>query len=236
MLRVDDLSVCYGKKPVIDHVSAGFKPGRIYGLVAPNGCGKSTLLRAMAGTGSGRAEGTVSVDTDEAARSGLEARRRVFYAPGEGTLLYPGLTAADHLKMARDLWASGADLARVAADCRVDGFGRKRVRSYSQGMKQQLTLAIAYATGARYLLLDEPMNALDPTNVAVQGELIRRAAAEGGCVVLSSHILGNVDELCDTVLFLKDGKLLRYSGKPKAAQELYRKLYGDDGERSADVA
>ena len=56
----------------------------------------------------------------------------------------------------------------MAAACRVDGFGRKRVRSFSQGMKQQLTLAIAYATGARYLLLDEPMNALDPTNVAAQ--------------------------------------------------------------------
>ena len=208
MLRVDDLSVRYGKKLVIDHVSAGFKPGRIYGLVAPNGCGKSTLLRAMAGTGSGCAEGTV------------------FYAPGEGTLLYPGLTAVDHLKMARDLWASDADLSRVAAACRVDGFGRKRVRSYSQGMKQQLTLAVAYATGARYLLLDEPMNALDPTNVAVQGELIRKAAARGGCVVLSSHILGNVDELCDTVLFLKDGKLLRYSGEPRSAGELYRKLFG----------
>lgn len=93
-------------------------------------------------------------------------------------------------------------------------------------MKQQLTLAVAYATGARYLLLDEPMNALDPTNVAVQGELIRKAAARGGCVVLSSHILGNVDELCDTVLFLKDGKLLRYSGEPRSAGELYRKLFG----------
>ena len=225
MLRVDDLSVRYGKKLVIDHVSAEFKPGRIYGLVAPNGCGKSTLLRALAGTGGGRAEGAVSVDAGEVA--GVEAHRRVFYAPGEGTLLYPGLTATDHLKMARDLWASEADLTRVAADCRIDGFGLKRVRSYSQGMKQQLTLAIAYATAARYLLLDEPMNALDPTNVAVQSELIRRYATEGGCVVLSSHILGNVDELCDTVLFLKDGKLLRYAGKPKAAQELYRKLYGE---------
>lgn len=224
MLRVDDLSVRYGKKLVIDHVSAGFKPGRIYGLVAPNGCGKSTLLRAMAGTGNGRTEGAVSVDAGEC--EGIEARRRVIYAPGEGTLLYPGFTAADHLKMARDLWASDADLARVAAACRVDGFGRKRVRSYSQGMKQQLTLAVAYATGARYLLLDEPMNALDPTNVAVQGELIRKAAAGGGCVVLSSHILDNVDELCDTVLFLKEGKLLRYSGEPRSAGELYRKLFG----------
>lgn len=224
MLRVDDLSVRYGKKLVIDHVSAGFKPGRIYGLVAPNGYGKSTLLRAMAGTGNGCAEGAVLVDAGECA--GIESRRRVFYAPGEGTLLYPGLTAADHLKMARDLWASDADLSRVAAACRVDGFGRKRVRSFSQGMKQQLTLAVAYATGARYLLLDEPMNALDPTNVAVQGELIRKADARGGCVVLSSHILGNVDELCDTVLFLKDGKLLRYSGEPRSAGELYRKLFG----------
>ena len=80
MLRVDDLSVRYGKKLVIDHVSAGFKPGRIYGLVAPNGCGKSTLLRAMAGTGNGCVEGAVSVDAGECA--GIEARRRVFYAPG----------------------------------------------------------------------------------------------------------------------------------------------------------
>ena len=75
-------------------------------------------------------------------------------------------------------------------------------------MKQQLTLAIAYATGARYLLLDEPMNALDPSRVDLHSEILRKLADSGTCIIMSSHILDSVDRLCDEILFLKDGRLI----------------------------
>ncbi|MBY4797570.1 hypothetical protein K6V98_04275 [Collinsella sp. AGMB00827] len=93
-------------------------------------------------------------------------------------------------------------------------------------MRQQVVLAISYLTGARYLLLDEPMNALDPTNVARHTELLRKRAAEGSCIVISSHILDNVDRVADTVLFIKDGRLQEFDPRlGVSSREMYDRLY-----------
>ena len=94
-------------------------------------------------------------------------------------------------------------------------------------MKQQLTLAIAYMTGARYLLLDEPMNALDPTNVQLNSRILRGLAQHGVGVLMSSHILENVDQLSDEILFVRDGKLVMFDpdAGPARALDIYNQLY-----------
>ena len=226
MLSVSHLTLSYRGRVLLDDVSFGLEPGRIMGLVAPNGYGKTTLLKAMAGIKGARVSGIVDVDglpANQVARR----RARVFYAPGEGTLLYPGMTVAEHLAMTRMLWKSERDPADVARACRIDGFLGKRVRACSQGMKQQLTLAIAYMTGARYLLLDEPMNALDPTNVQLNSRILRGLAQRGAGVLMSSHILENVDQLSDEILFMRDGKLVMFDpdAGPARALDIYNQLY-----------
>lgn len=226
MLSVSHLTLSYRGRVLLDDVSFGLEPGRIMGLVAPNGYGKTTLLKAMAGIKGARVSGIVDVDglpANQVARR----RARVFYAPGEGTLLYPGMTVAEHLAMTRKLWKSERDPADVARACRIDGFLGKRVRACSQGMKQQLTLAIAYMTGARYLLLDEPMNALDPTNVQLNSRILRGLAQRGVGVLMSSHILENVDQLSDEILFVRDGKLVMFDpdAGPARALDIYNQLY-----------
>lgn len=226
MLSVSHLTLSYRGGVLLDDVSFGLDPGRIMGLVAPNGYGKTTLLKAMAGIKGARVSGIVDVDglpANQVARR----RARVFYAPGEGTLLYPGMTVAEHLVMTRKLWKSERDPADVARACRIDGFLGKRVRACSQGMKQQLTLAIAYMTGARYLLLDEPMNALDPTNVQLNSRILRGLAQRGAGVLMSSHILENVDQLSDEILFVRDGKLVMFDpdAGPARALDIYNQLY-----------
>lgn len=221
MLSAENLALGYGSHVLLDGVSLEVRKGVITGLVAPNGYGKTTLLRALAGLGAGRARGLVRVD-DIDPRDAPAMRRAVFYAPGDASLLYPALTVREHLRAAADLWGSGLDVEAMARRCGVDGFAAKRVRTLSQGMKQQVTLAIAYLTGARYLLLDEPMNALDPTNVGINTRLLRELARAGRGVVLSSHILANVDEVADEVLFIKDRHLLLGRGD---SVDLYRRLY-----------
>ncbi len=226
MLSVSHLTLSYRGGVLLDDVSFGLEPGRIMGLVAPNGYGKTTLLKAMAGIKGAHVSGIVDVDglpANQVARR----RARVFYAPGEGTLLYPGMTVAEHLAMTRKLWKSERDPADVARACRIDGFLGKRVRACSQGMKQQLTLAIAYMTGARYLLLDEPMNALDPTNVQLNSRILRGLAQRGAGVLMSSHILENVDQLSDEILFVRDGKLVMFDpdAGPARALDIYNQLY-----------
>lgn len=209
MLSVTNLTLSYGGRVLLQNVSFDLEPGCIMGLVAPNGYGKTTLLKAMANIKAARVTGAIAVD-DLPANQVARRRARVFYAPGEGTLLYPGMTVGDHLAMTRKLWRSQRSIDDVARACKVDGFLIKRVRACSQGMRQQLTLAIAYMTGARYLLLDEPMNALDPTNVQLNSAIMRSMAKRGTGVIMSSHILDNVDQLSDKILFVKDKGLVLF--------------------------
>lgn len=207
MLSVTNLTLSYGGRALLQNVSFDLEPGCIMGLVVPNGYGKTTLLKAMANIKAARVTGAIAVD-DLPANQVARRRARVFYAPGEGTLLYPGMTVGDHLAMTRKLWRSQRSIDDVARACKVDDFLSKRVRACSQGMRQQLTLAIAYMTGARYLLLDEPMNALDPTNVQLNSAIMRSMAKQGTGIIMSSHILDNVDQLSDKILFVKDKGLV----------------------------
>ena len=93
-------------------------------------------------------------------------------------------------------------------------------------MRQQVALAVGYLTGARYLLLDEPMNALDPTNLEVNSEIVRSLCGDGVGVLMSSHILGNVDDLADDVLFIKGGKLVSDPGTRRGSAAVYKELFG----------
>ena len=228
MLTATNLSLSYGKNILVHDVTLTLMPGTITGLVAPNGYGKTTLLRALAGIDGARARDALDVD-GIGPRNGSALRRLVFYAPGDATLLYAGLTARDHLRMAARLWASPLDPDVVAQRTGIDTFAHKRVRALSQGMKQQLTLAIAYLTNARYLLLDEPMNALDPTNVQLHSQILRNLARHGTAVVMSSHILENVDAVADRILFIKDRGLIEHDPSRGSARalELYNRLYRD---------
>ena len=226
MLTLTNFSLGYRGKPLFDHISLSIQPGSITGLVAPNGHGKTTLLKAIAGCGGGRASGSLAVDGINP-QDGVSLRRAIFYVPGDATLLYPGLTAQDHLKMTQRLWMSALDIETVAEKTGVTAFARKRVRTLSQGMKQQLTLAIAYLTEAPYLLLDEPMNALDPTNVQINSDILRALVHKGTAIVMSSHILDNVDALADRIVFIKDQKLLEHdpAASRESALDIYRRLY-----------
>ena len=191
MIDLQTLTISYGKKVLVDSVNAEFAPGTVYGLVAPNGHGKTTLLRAMAGLPGPRVDGSIVLDEVQGTGA-REVRSMIFYAPGEGTLLYPGLRAEDHLKMVCDMWPHARDIEEIVEQTQIGEFAKMRIRALSQGMKQQLTLAIAYATGARYLLLDEPMNALDPSRVDLHSEILRKLADSGTCIIMSSHILDSV--------------------------------------------
>lgn len=226
MLTLTNFFLGYRGKPLLDHVSLNVQPGSITGLVAPNGHGKTTLLRTIAGCGGGRASGSFAVDGINP-RDGVSLRRAIFYAPGDATLLYPGLTAQDHLTVVQRLWMSALDIKTVAEKTGVATFAHKRVRTLSQGMKQQLTLAIAYLTEAPYLLLDEPMNALDPTNVQINSNILRALAQRGTAIVMSSHILDNVDALADRIVFIKDQRLLEHdpAASHENALDVYRRLY-----------
>lgn len=225
-LQASGVTLAYGKYRLVHDAACRVDAGFVTGLIAPNGYGKTTLLEALVGLNGARRAGGVYADGVSSACAAF--RKLVLYVPCDAGLLYPNLTAADHIQLATALWPDKVDVEKFIDLCGLAGYLNRPVRAYSSGMKQQLALAVAYCTGARYLLLDEPMNALDPGNVALNTYIMRRLASQGTGIVLSSHILSNLDELCDVVIGIHGGALKRVEREVghRSVRAIYEELFG----------
>jgi ABC-2 type transport system ATP-binding protein len=195
----------------VDDVSFSVARGQIVGLLGPNGAGKTTALRMMLGLIAPTRGETVLFG--EKAGPGAPVLRR-FGTFVEGPGLLPHLSGRENLK----LWwrSTGADLADARMDeaLEVAGLGTavdKPVRSYSHGMKQRMALAQALLGMPDCLVLDEPTNGLDPPQIREMRELIRRYAATGRTVLLSSHLLSEVELICTSVVVMQSGRVI-YDG------------------------
>lgn len=223
MLQLKDAAVGYGKTPVLESVSLSLAPGEVMGLVAPNGYGKTTLMHLLAGERSLLRAGTVELKGE--VPSARQLRRAVFYAPGDASLLHPSMSARSHLQLVRGAWGSPYDVETVLGRCGLESFAKKPVRSLSQGMKQQVIMALAVMSAAPYVLLDETLNALDPIHVDQSIGMIKYLRDRGVSVLISSHILENIDRVCTSVCFIRDNHL---SVEPMSTNSAarFKQLYG----------
>ncbi|GED98202.1 ABC transporter ATP-binding protein [Gordonia crocea] len=179
-------------------------PGQVHGFLGPNGAGKSTTIRTLLGLYRADA-GSVSVLGADPARNAAAINRRLSYIAGD-VAFWPNLTGAEVLDALAGL--RGARRPGVEAEL-IERFGfdpGKKVRAYSKGNRQKLALIAAFAAPTELLILDEPTSGLDPLMERVFGSLVAQAAADGRGVLLSSHILAEVDRLCDYVTIIKDGR------------------------------
>ncbi|MBT5583980.1 MAG: ABC transporter ATP-binding protein, partial [Phycisphaerae bacterium] len=177
------------------------------GLVGPNGAGKTTLLKCIVGIVHADS-GAIEVGTLDALADSLAARRMIGYSPSE-TALYHRMRAADLLRFAIGFHPHSNISQGLAL---LDEFGvpgRRRVSALSHGMKRKVLLAQAISSGAPMLILDEPMEAFDPAARKVAIDLLQEAASSGRAVLCSSHDLASTERLCDRVVFLHGGRVLR---------------------------
>ncbi|HEX6872803.1 MAG TPA: ATP-binding cassette domain-containing protein [Micromonosporaceae bacterium] len=201
----DRLTKRYGERTVVDAVSLTVRRGEVYGFLGPNGAGKTTTLRLLLGLvrhTSGRASVLGQSPGSPRALTGVGALV-------EGPGFFPYLSGRDNLRvLAR--YRGLTDVAVGAALEQVDlaGRGGDRYKSYSLGMKQRLGVAAALLGGPHLLILDEPTNGLDPAGMADMRQLIRALADQGHTVLLSSHLLGEVQQLCDRVGVISAGRLV----------------------------
>jgi len=194
----------FGTKVALAPTDLDLEAGSIVGLLGPNGSGKSTLLRCLLGLVP-RDAGTARLDGVELSGDGTAVRKRVAYAPGE-IELHAEMRGKDHLDW---LLRGRGDGASVRARSIAEDFGLpldRRVRTYSHGMKRQLLLAAAFAPDVRARILDEATEGLDPTRRSEVLARIADDAARGTTILLSSHHLGEVDRVCDALVFLADGR------------------------------
>lgn len=207
MLTIHNLRKSYGATPVLQGVSLEVRAGEIVGLVGPNGAGKTTLLKCIVGVAHADG-GTIGVADVDARADSLAARRLIGYSPSE-TALYHRFRAADLLRFSIGFHPQ-SDLSKGLT--LLDELGvprRRRVGALSHGMKRKILLAQAIACGAPLLVLDEPMEAFDPAARRIAIELLQDAASNGRAILCSSHDLMSTEQLCNRVVFLHGGCVLR---------------------------
>jgi ABC-2 type transport system ATP-binding protein len=217
-LEIRDLVVTYGKRVAVDGLSLSVQPGEIVGMLGPNGAGKSTALAAAAGA-LGPSSGTIAVFGADLVKDPLTARGRVGFAD-QPPSLYEFFTVAEHLEFVAEARGSSEPAAhrQLLERLGLGALGERICRELSFGMRQRVGLAAALVGGAKVILLDETLNGLDPRAAVAAREVLQAAAADGAAIVLSTHLLGVAERLCQRIVIVDQGQLkVDLAGQPLAA-------------------
>ncbi|HWJ50833.1 MAG TPA: ABC transporter ATP-binding protein, partial [Solirubrobacteraceae bacterium] len=205
-IRTVGLSKRYGDTVALDGLNLTVDEGEVYGYLGPNGAGKTTTIRLLLGLHRPSA-GSAELFGVDAWRDPVRAHSRVAYVAGEPSL-WPSLTSAETFEFLARL-SGGTDVAY--RDVLVDRFQldtNKKIRALSKGNRQKVQLIAAFAGRADLLLLDEPTAGLDPLMEVAFRETVVEAKRRGQAIFLSSHILSEVEALCDRVGILRGGRLV----------------------------
>src|SRR5579872_2985552 len=207
MIAVEHLRREYGSFVAVDDLSFAVQSGEIVGLIGPNGAGKTTTLRSLAGI-LRPTSGKVAVDGHDIVEQPLDAKRRLAFMPDEPHL-FEYLTVQEHLRLIGRLYGvSGVDeRARPLLDeLQLAGRERSLPGELSRGMRQKVVIACGLVRDATTLLFDEPLTGLDPIGIRRMRETIVARARAGAAILLSSHLLHLVEEVCSRVIIMAGGK------------------------------
>ncbi|GAQ19102.1 ABC transporter ATP-binding protein [Oceanobacillus picturae] len=210
MLKLKDVSVAYKDKKVLDKLSLTAEKGEVIGLVAPNGTGKTTLFNVIANFLKPNS-GMVSFHEKHSYRSEKEEIRihkQLATFPDQSDL-FEELSGIDHLKLYANMWQKTTKhVPSIVEALHMTGYVKKKVRTYSLGMRQRLCFAMMEAADTPMMLMDEVMNGLDLSNVALISQRLNDLKKKEKLIFVASHLLENLDLYADRVLFLKDGKII----------------------------
>ncbi len=207
VIETRGLSKSYGTQLALRDLDLDVREGEILGYLGPNGAGKTTTIRLLLGLIAPSA-GSATVFGLDVTSEAPDVHRRLAYVPGEASL-WPGLTGAETLALLGRVHGRVDEEYRDALIERFDFDPSKKVRAYSKGNRQKLSLIAALMTRAELLMLDEPTAGLDPLMEQTFRECMRESKRAGQTVFLSSHILSEVEALCDRVAILRNGELLQ---------------------------
>lgn len=203
ILETKNLTKTFGKQKAVDSISLKIKENSIYGLLGPNGAGKSTTLKMITGM-IHKTSGQIFFEGHEWSRADLSDIGALIEIPA----LYENLSARGNLKV-RTLLLGLPDsrIDEVLEIVSLKNTGKKKSGQFSLGMKQRLGIAIALLNNPKLLILDEPTNGLDPLGIQELRDLIRSFPEKGITVILSSHILAEVEQTADHIGIINNGKL-----------------------------
>ncbi|MGY3776307.1 ABC transporter ATP-binding protein [Helcococcus sueciensis] len=208
ILKIKDLTKKYGDFEVLKGINLEINSPGIYALVGPNGAGKTTLFNIISNLlnkSSGEIEVVGKKNTDES----------IFYETSflkDNNVLYDYLTGYDHLNFIKLTQKLSKDrVEEVVKKLQIESYMNKKVGEYSLGMKQHLLIALAMLNRPKLMILDEPLNGLDPTAIIKVRHLFKELVNSGTAILISSHTLSEIDKLTNHIMFLKDGKIVSES-------------------------
>lgn len=215
ILKTDKLTKEFKKQHAVSNISLSIPTNSIYGLLGPNGAGKSTLLKMICGM-LNPTYGSVMFEDHKWSRKDLKAIGSLI----ESAPLYENLTARDNLKVRTKLLGiPESRIDEVLDIVDLKDTGKKRAGQFSMGMKQRLGIAIALISNPKLLILDEPTNGLDPFGIQELRELIKSLPQKGITVIVSSHILSEIEQMADYIGIICGG-ILGYEGELKKGENL----------------
>ena len=221
IVSTSELSKVYNKVYAVDHVNMHIKKGSIYGFVGENGSGKTTIIRLLMGLAL-PTTGTYDLFNENVKSKKIYAIRNKISAIVEAPSLVPSMTAKENLRYACMYYGIKEDEELIAESLKSVGLGdtgKKTVKNFSLGMRQRLGIALLLLNKPELLLLDEPMNGLDPSGVAELRELIIDLNKQGITFLISSHILSELEKVATHYGFISHGKLLKEISSEELLEE-----------------
>ncbi|MDR0416057.1 MAG: ABC transporter ATP-binding protein [Propionibacteriaceae bacterium] len=213
------LKKAFGQVKALNGVDLAVQAGEVYGFIGPNGAGKSTTIRCLLGILKADA-GTTTVFGQDAWRDAVAIHHRLSYVPGDVNL-WPNLTGGEVIDLFVRLKKNGDPGYRQELVERFDFDPSKKCGAYSKGNRQKVALIAAFSTDADLYILDEPTSGLDPLMELVFRDCVLKVKEEGKTVFLSSHILSEVEHLCDRLAIIRQGKIVD-TGSLREMQHLTR--------------
>ncbi len=234
-ISVQGLTKSFGRTPALQGLDLHVGVGEVHGFLGPNGAGKTTTLRVLLGLLS-REGGEVTLLGGDPWRDATELHRRLAYVPGD-VALWPNLSGGETIDLLARLRGGLHPDRRAELLERFDLDPTKKAKAYSKGNRQKVALVAALASDVELLLLDEPTSGLDPLMEDVFRHCVEEERARGRTVLLSSHILGEVEALCDRITIVRDGRTveqgtlheLRHLTRSTIEAEVERPVVGLDG-------
>ncbi|MFH5810226.1 ATP-binding cassette domain-containing protein [Companilactobacillus sp. FL22-1] len=205
-LHIDHLQKSFGKFQALKNITFDIYPGEVFGFIGPNGAGKSTTIRTLLGilraTG-----GQATIFGKDVYKDAVEIHKHIAYVPGD-VYLWPNLTGGEiidlFLKLSHSQHSTRTD--QLIKQFQLDP--TKKARTYSKGNRQKVALIAAFSTEADFYIFDEPTSGLDPLNEEIFQKEVLKLKAAGKSVLLSSHILSEVEKMCDHIGIIRNGEIV----------------------------
>lgn len=226
IINVASLSKSYGRKNVLNEVSFQIEEGSIVGLLGPNGCGKTTLIKILTGLIKDHT-GTVKIDNDE---PGPYTKSIVAFLPDK-SYLPDWMRPVDAIEYFSDFYADfdKAKAEKMVADFRLDP--KQKLKTMSKGQQEKLCLILVMCRQAKLYILDEPLGGLDPASRSAILDLIMTNYAKNASVLISTHLINDVEKIFNRVLMINDGKLIvnahvdEIREKGKSVEEVFKEVF-----------